>query len=290
MRALPLVILASLLAGCAAPGGPASFTERRERAANEAYVLPPPGGPQVLSVIEERFLNGIQQDLVLATKSTLPGQNRLRAQFFGPYGANTGRDNRLFNSPLDRPHTAEEMRREFPLMAMATSSIYVANKYGPFGYAVGRQGSELCIYAWQRLSSVATGTTLFDPRGTIAIRLRLCEAGATEQQLLAVMYGFTINARIGGRNWDPYGKPVGVSDDLGRAGGAAVFPAGPMGDATVLEGPLGPEPAPPAAPTRRRAPAPAPQAPAGALPDEAQPAAIYQDFPQVPPPPGGQGG
>jgi hypothetical protein len=287
MRSLSLLLASLLLAGCAAPGAPASFSQRQERPANEAYVMPPPGGPQVLGVIEERFINAIQQDLALATRSALPGQNRLNAQFFGPYGANTGRDNRQFDSPLDHAHVRDELRLEFPRVPMAISTIYVANKYGPFGYAVGRQGSELCVYAWQRLSSVSTGATLFDPKGTIAIRLRLCEVGATEGQLLAVMYGYTINARIGGRNWDPYGKPVGVSEDIGRAGAPAVFPAGPMGAATVMEGPLGPAPveAAPAAPRRaaRARVAPAVQE----LPAEAQPAAIYSDFPQVPAPPGG---
>lgn len=284
MRILPPCLLALALAGCAASGTPATFTERKERAASEAYVMPPPGGPTVLSVIEQRHANAIAQEIALATRSTVPGQNRLSAQFFGPFGSNAGPDDRLFDSPLDRPHAREEIRREFPRMAMAISDLYVANKYGPFGYAIGRQGADLCIYAWQRLSSVSTGATLFDPKGTIAVRLRLCETGATEDRLLAVMYGYTINARIGGRNWDPYGDPVGVSDDLGRAGAPAVFPVGPLGNATVLEGSFGPAPEPAAAPARptvRRAVREAPPQPAAPQIDEQ-----YRDYPQVPVPPG----
>src|SRR5690606_3069830 len=86
VKILTLVMGATALAAC----GQTTTIERASLAvkadAHEAVALPPPGGPAVISVIERRFSNAIQQDIILSTSATTPGQNMLRVQMFGSIG------------------------------------------------------------------------------------------------------------------------------------------------------------------------------------------------------------
>ena len=214
--------------------------------ASQSLILPEPGGPSVLTVLETRYLNALEQEVVLGTRSTAPGQNSFHVIFFGPIDGRTGRDNYRKDDRLSEESLADEMEEVLPGVAMHTSTFFVQNRYGPFGYAIGRAGSnELCIYAWQRIESQVSLSPVSWDRGVLTVKLRLCQTGATEQSLLGIMYRYSINGYYLPRGWQPYGRPLPQSEGLGRPGGPLTYPTGIQGDGTVLDGYMGPEPVPP---------------------------------------------
>src|SRR5690606_7000197 len=156
------------------------------------------------------------------------------------------------------------MRQLLPGVAMRRSPLYAQNSYGPFGYATGTYGDgDLCLYGWQRIAPSGPAG-LSGSRGAIQVRLRLCQTGAREQALLAVMYGYTINAALSGSGWNPYGSPPPADPRLGTIG-QLIHPLGASASQAVFP------PAPAPAPADRPAPRPAAAAavPAAAPPDGA---------------------
>ncbi len=189
----------------------------------QAMVMPPPAGPAVVSIIERRFNNAISQDIHLGTDASTPGQNMLKVQLFGTESAYRHADNSLGMSSITEGRISSEMRQALPRVAMAKSQFYVQNAYGPFGYAFGRgRGSDLCLYAWQQIRTRDQGTP-FANYGVIQIRLRTCEANATEAKLLSVMYNFTINASVDALGWNPYGANREFNSAVGTTG-APIYP------------------------------------------------------------------
>ncbi|WP_180355925.1 cellulose biosynthesis protein BcsN [Aliirhizobium smilacinae] len=189
----------------------------------QAMVMPPPAGPAVVSIIERRFNNAISQDIHLGTDASTPGQNMLKVQLYGTESAYRHADNSLGMSSITEGRISSEMRQSLPRIAMAKSQFYVQNAYGPFGYAFGRgRGSDLCLYAWQQIRTRDQGTP-FANYGVIQIRLRTCEANATEQKLLSVMYNFTINASVDALGWNPYGANREFNSAVGTTG-APIYP------------------------------------------------------------------
>jgi hypothetical protein len=274
-------------AGCVAGPDASRHALNEQAGPTQAFILPPAGGPAIITVIERPYTNAIEQEIVLASESSVSGQNMLRAQFFGPVGRpGTGR-------LADRvPRTGElsrEMRQLFPGVRMQVSTLYVQNSYGPFGYATGRHASgDACLYGWQRLTGSRSAGP-FAGYGTIQIRLRLCRRGATEQSLLAVMYGYTIAASLGGRTWGPYGSVPAPDPRIGRTGQPVYATGGNWTDAAQE-----PFPEPPRAARRtvaraagRVEPPPAVIAapPPGAPIVPAPPGIATQTGPLVPPPP-----
>lgn len=253
--------------------------------ATSAFALPEPGGPPVTAVLERRYSNAIQQEILLATSARTPGQNMLRVQFFGPAGLDAGQTG-LREGYLPPSGTASEMRTLLPGVPMKRSQYYVQNKYGPFGYAVGRSASgDTCLYGWQRITSTGNAQTWIGNKGSIQVRMRLCDQEASEQQLLQAMYGFTINAFYKDGNWNPFGDPIAPDENLGRSG-APIYPVGVERFETVVA-PRPPERAPVRAqPPRRRAAAPARIEPQATPQPPARPAPVG---PVVPPPPGAAG-
>lgn len=220
---LALVGLAALtLAGC---GGKPIQSEPfiKNVPPEQAMIMPPPGGPSVVSIIERRFNNAISQDIHLATDASTPGQNMLKVQLFGTESAYRHADNSLGMSSITEGRISSEMRQSLPRIAMAKSQFYVQNAYGPFGYAFGRgRGADLCLYAWQQIRTRDQGTP-FANYGVIQIRLRTCEANATEAKLLSVMYNFTINASVDALGWNPYGANREFNSAVGTTG-APIYP------------------------------------------------------------------
>lgn len=244
---LVAVAMGLLLAACAQH--PTQFSRSSVAASvspQEAIVLPAPGGLSVIDVVERRYSNAIEQQIALATNASVSGQNFIRVQIFGPVG------NESLESPLAIPAMSEaslarEMRQSLPGVLMSRSPLFVQNDYGPFGYAVGRSGqSDLCFYGWQRISGGASGAP-FSNVGIIHLRMRICESGASEQTLLAAMYGFTINTVFSSKAWNPFGVPPSPDARLGAIG-QPIYPASPAGLATVLA----PEPSPAPLPAPRR--------------------------------------
>lgn len=244
-----LAISAALLvAGCAPyPWGGTNIkvmTSTVEVPLSDAIVLPEPGAaPRLLAVLETRYFNAVEQEIILATHSVARGQNAFHAIFFGPVKERTGSDNLRADDFLNAEVIEEEMEEAMPGVSMYTSNYFVQNRYGPFNYAMGYGGGgELCMYAWQRIQSQVPVYLIWRDRGVIALRLRLCQVGATEQDLLRVMYRFSINAYFLPPGWQPYGRPMGEPEGIGRIGGPLAYPSGLQGDGTVLDGWMGPEP------------------------------------------------
>ena len=150
MKAAGLILISSL-AGCAAGGAPQILVSTRTVDTSQAFALPPPGGPSIVSVIERPYNNAVQQEILLATSARTPGQNVLRVQFFGPVKANLSGGDKLRDSQLGVTDISREMRGTLPGIAMHRSPNYVQNRYGPFGYRVGavtlRRYMRLCVAA-----------------------------------------------------------------------------------------------------------------------------------------------
>ncbi|MFT0859250.1 cellulose biosynthesis protein BcsN [Ancylobacter sp. G4_0304] len=242
---------------------------------SDAIVLPEPGAaPRVLAVLETRYYNAVEQEIALETNSYARGQNAFHAVFFGPVKERTGSENLRADDWLNEEVIDDEMTERMPGISMHVSNYFVQNRYGPFNYAMGIGGAgELCMYAWQRIQSQAPLYILMRDRGIIALRLRLCQVGATEQDLLRVMYRFSINAYFLPKGWQPYGRPLGEPEGIGRIGGPLAYPSGLQGDGTVLDGWLGPEPRATVAPAPRRS---APRPPRYGAP-VAQPEQVYTE-------------
>lgn len=248
-----------------------------------AIVTPPPGGPAIIAVAERSYDNALSQEITLATRGSTPGQNTIYATLLAaadlPDGA--GIEGAVLKEPIyGDPELMREMETRLPGVDMRPSSVFVQNKYGPFGYAFGRGvGGEACLYAWQRLMP---GERLFLPtRGAASIRIRLCDPAGTEASLLRVAYQYSINGSLRIPGWDPIGDAPAPSPSL-REAGSPIYPvAHPSIEDALDTRPL-PEARPVARPPRRvpRRTEAAPAAEETAPVDER-----LEGFPVVPPPP-----
>lgn len=253
-------------------------------APQEAIALPPPGGPSIVGISERRYANAVQQEIALATNSSVPGQNYLRVELFGSMGGEAGQT-RLADRTLHEGEVLREMRAALPSVAMQRSPLYAQNAYGPFGYALGSAGrNDRCIYAWQRIAGTRDAAP-FANLGTVQLRFRMCQAGASERGLLAMMFGYTINTSFGGSSWNPFGSPASPDPRLGVSG-QSVVPSGEEGFATMLDPPpvpRQPSARPAAPPTAASAPTSISRSPlVPRPPGEGRPP---ESAPQVPPPP-----
>ncbi len=214
-----VALLAAVLAGCGAPRDGTRLTESATIVpAEEAMAMPPPGGPAIVSVISRQFTNADEQDVLLFTSASTPGQNFLRIKLFGPMSIERDGGKSLGYQSLRESTINQEIYKEFPGVAMKRSDLFLQNDYGPFGYAFGHgRQNDSCFYGWQQIRSSETDRSGFQNNGgTIQVRLRLCEEGASEEKLLNVMYGYTIRAGISKPGWNPYGAPPPVDDGIGR--------------------------------------------------------------------------
>lgn len=189
-----------------------------------AIIVPPPGGPSIVAVLQRSFQNGVSQEIALSTASRTPGQNAFYVSLASGTSPRSEIDDVLTLPPLAQDRLQDEMDERLPGIEMQTSLVYVQNKYGPFGFATGRSASgEVCLYAWQRVEP--NEPTFLVPGGIISIRLRLCDAAATQEQLLRSMYGFTISAGYISGAWNPFGTPPPVPAQLGEVD-APIYPLG----------------------------------------------------------------
>lgn len=200
-----------------------------------AFALPQPGGPAVVSIVQREYSNSTQQDIYLFTSASTPGQNVLRVQLFGPVGLQMDGQKTAGYSSLRASQISGEMRKEFPGVALAKSPLFLQNNYGPFGYAFGRgQGNDGCLYGWQQVRASQADRSAFRNRGTIQVRLRLCEDGASEQKLLATMYNYTIRGAFNAAGWNPYGEPPAVDPTIGKTGNPIYPTTSPDSNALLM--------------------------------------------------------
>jgi hypothetical protein len=219
MAAALLLAATSSLPGCASPDGIRVPGPAETVASDKAFALPPPGGPSIVNVVQHSFSNAVQHDIYLFTSAATSGQNDLQVTFFGPVGS--GYDNRkdLGYASIRDSEVNRDMRRALPGVAMVRSGIFVQNNYGPFGYATGRSPhGDTCLYAWQQIRSSDNSRSAFLNRGTVQVRLRLCDSHAAAEQLLRIMYGYTITGTFPAPGWNPYDSPPPIDPSLGRTG------------------------------------------------------------------------
>ncbi|WP_349943017.1 cellulose biosynthesis protein BcsN [Fulvimarina sp. MAC8] len=235
LSSLPALVAFLFVSACSTTGQPRGPERTETVALSEAFVIPSPGGPALVEVLETRYPNATQQKILLRNEGRYPGQDFLLVQYFGPVGATGSGRTPLSNQPLFAANIDREIKAEFPNITMLRSPTYVQNRYGPFGYAVGRSNlGETCLYAWQRISGGAAPPMIFRSKGTIEMRLRQCGTGNAENRLLATMYGLTIRAFFSNITWDPYPSPPGADPRLG-ASGSPIYPLGSRGFERVIE-------------------------------------------------------
>lgn len=286
---------AMTLSGCNTPAGVQQSGVPKMLTPEEALIFPPPGGPEVLTVINRNYANAVQQDVILRSDAATPGQNYLKVQLYGPQKAeDTGRGG-LSESSLRASSISREIRSAFPGVAMSTSAEYLQNNYGTFSYASGRgYGNDACIYGWQQIRSPESARQGFKNLGRINVTLRLCQSGVTTRDLLAVMYNYTITGNYLSTNWNPYGTAQDPDKSLGRAGNP-IYPvsgAAPMqpGTQTPVAAPVRARPrssvtvSPAQAPVVVQQQQAAPARPAVLIPSPAAPAAAGSRPADVPPP------
>lgn len=220
-----LCVFMTGLAGCTATRSGVTFAGSRTVNAGNALILPAPGGPAVLSVIEQRFSNAIEQKVILSTTASTSGQNYMSIRMYGPMERETQGTKPLSYRSVSEGFLAQEARRAVPGVAMKSSGLFLRNAYGPFGYAFGQNGAgDSCLYGWQQLRTDESGRQAFRNVGAIQIRVRLCEAGVSEKALLSVMYGYTVTGGFSSDQWNPYGGPPSVERTLGETG-TPIYPA-----------------------------------------------------------------
>lgn len=186
-----------------------------------AFVFPPPGGPAIMGVRERSYANGREQIITLGNSSTIPGENTIRVRLYGELAERTAELPKMSRASLSETNLTGEVRAAVPGIRMDKAAYYVQNRYGPFGYAMGRRGSDLCMYAWQQLRSKAT---VFGRKGSIDLRTRVCQKSASEHELLSFVYGYTINAFIDDPTWNPYG--VSNPNRAVEGNGSEIYPIG----------------------------------------------------------------
>lgn len=204
----------ALLAACSTGSPISTAANRRAIDATSAFVIPPAGSFSIVGVTERNYANATQQEISLSTDSSLSGQNWIRATLFGPVAKEFAGQTALSNRALALGSIDSEVRRAIPGVRLARSPYYVQNRYGPFGYATGRRGRDTCLFGWQRLNS---RPSLIGNKGSIEVRLRICDRNATEQELLSAMYGYTIAAYFSDRGWNPYDRAPSPDPSLGTS-------------------------------------------------------------------------
>ncbi|MBJ6125297.1 cellulose biosynthesis protein BcsN [Microvirga splendida] len=233
LKLLAAVALMSV-AACAGRSDLGYATLTTEVPATRAIVVPPPGGPSIVAVLQRLYQNGIAQEIALSTASRTSGQNAFYVSLLNNTASNMEIPETLSLPPLTPDRIEREMEERIPGVAMQTSLVYVQNKFGPFGFATGRspQG-DLCLYAWQRIEPEEPAILV--PGGAISVRLRLCGADASIDQLLRIMYGYTISAYYRQESWNPYGDPPSPPAGFGQTD-APMYPLGldRREDATVI--------------------------------------------------------
>lgn len=215
--------LAGLLSACAT-SDQAPVSEARVTSPTDALIIPPPGGPAIVSVVSTTFANARVQDIYLATNARSTGENKISVtQFLGRGG--DGSDSRLRDIPFTEVNLTEAALAAWPGSGMAVSPYFVQNNYGPFGYAIGKPANgDTCIYAWQRIEPTLKPSGAVD-RGTISVRLQLCRRGMTEAQLLEIMYQLRLNIAV----FPPQRAPAIIG-----ARAAPIRPVGSEGFAEVI--------------------------------------------------------
>jgi Cellulose biosynthesis protein BcsN len=215
-------------AGCSMRSSLGFMTLMSEVPRTNAIIVPPPGGPAVIAVLERKHQNGVSQEIALSTASATAGQNAFHVSLINEPETQSEIDDTLKIRRVTQELVQTEMEDRLAGVEMRTSLLYAQNKYGPFGFATGRASTgDLCLYAWQQIEP--NQPAILMTSGAISVRLRMCDADATEEQLLRSMYSYTISAYFPLGAWNPYGSPPPPPAALGQID-APVYPLGMGGN------------------------------------------------------------
>lgn len=211
-----LTAIASAVSGCGTTGSIKQSGESELVDLEKAMVMPPPGGLAIVGVVQKAYKNGLEQTLSLATSSSVPGQNYMKVAFIGGRGEGSSQ---LSYRPLRAGALQQEIARAALGVRLSRSPTFLQNSYGPFGYALGHgQSGDACLYGWQQIRSGSQNRGTPTDLGMIQVRLRLCDNRATDEELLSVLYGYTITGSFDGQLWNPFGRPTAVDARIGRSG------------------------------------------------------------------------
>jgi hypothetical protein len=212
------ILLMTLAAeGCAAQRIVVEDSTARAVSPTLAFVSLGPGAPRDLSVVESPYANATRQTIALATHGKTPGENQLRIDVFGLTNPNLAPDSSLPDLPLNEADLMAEAQDVLSDASLRISTNYMQNRYGPFGYAVGKSSQgDTCVYAWQRLETPEQKLSIVNSRNTISIRLRICDPKASEATLASLMMNLSVNVRLSGGSWTP--DPRELSPTIGAAG------------------------------------------------------------------------
>lgn len=210
------------------------MSQKTALSAEDSFVALPAGGPAIVGVIERKFKDAVVRETVLATNARVAGENMIMVSLYGPITYATPDENVQGEDSIQPEQIAKELGWYVTNVPMRRSSLYAQNKYGPFGFATGTAATgDRCLYAWQKIHRQRSP---FAGAGTIGIRLRLCDAHAGFEQLLSVMYDYTITGYLPTAFWNPYGSAAPVAADLGALS-APKFPYGQPGEPTQPQRP-----------------------------------------------------
>lgn len=215
-QTVSLLTMLAVVGGCAARPGVGIATLSTTVPATSALVLPAPGALSIVSVIQRQYTNAVEQQIALSTSAATSGQNFISIQAFGPVQTVALPAGALAFKPVRHSAIQAEIRSYVPGRRLAISPNFVRNNYGPFGYAYGAgAGDDGCLYGWQQIRSDEAERNQMNRLGMLQIRLRVCQSGASEKDLVELMYGYTIVGGFSGTTWNPYGTPASVDAQIG---------------------------------------------------------------------------
>ncbi len=228
------ILIGIVLCGCAQTGGLQPPIAPTLVGPEKALAFVAPGSFDTLTIVQKNYANAVEQQIFLRTDAHTPGQNYMKVSYWGPADSRYEARERLPYIAFQRSRLEAEMRADFPSIPMSTSPDYLQNSYGAFSYAVGKgAGNDLCFYGWQQVRTADENRAVFGDTGMIQVRLRLCQAGATQNTLLSVMYHYTLTGAFQSPFWNPYGAPPALAGNIGMAG----QPIYPIGQQSVLDRP-----------------------------------------------------
>jgi len=232
--------LTPLLAGCSNGGGlagltavtlhePASPPLARAVAPEAALAALPREAGAVVSVVETRRTDGVDQKITLVGDPASRGDNEIDVS-----ARRRSRDRTI--ERIDEAMIRDEMAERLPGIAMTITPRVVVSGSGPVGVATGRSGSLACLYAWSngadtsRAGITARALGIDGPESDeLRVRVRLCRQGASEESLVALAEGLRLRPGAGGiaASSAPGARALGgdALETAGYGGSAAALPA-----------------------------------------------------------------
>ncbi|SMC46426.1 cellulose biosynthesis protein BcsN [Rhizobium sp. RU36D] len=170
------------LTGSTSPMTAAALSGSREVGAHLALASVP-GAGTVLAVRQTIDPDATRQTIVFANPLAVAGEDVLTIEV-------ASGNSRRFRQAPSRGELQSEMNKALPGIAMTISNTMNDNAYGVFGYASGNTAGGQCVYAWQVIDG-GSSSPIGSSHGA-SIRLRLCRAGVSAENLAALMRGLSV--------------------------------------------------------------------------------------------------